>query len=264
MPWILPTVGVIAGSMATYGLWSLLRPRSALVLYSDDPGDTSADRGTFRAAGQRAARYLHTTAVGVSSAQDILDAIDQAPGNLGVVMLVGHGTPQKFFSPSRFGIRHRGVGRTQLPRWISAADFSVRLAPKLARGFILTFAGCSAGRNSGEPSGWVLSSTSWDGGAQSLAARLRDSLARSRATGEVRGHTVFGTALDNPQGRTFYAGRGSIGRPGVHIMHQAGWSHPQDFNDYRAWNTYAQGRIARGWMVGLPIPRGRPSSTTQG
>lgn len=255
MPWILPAVGIAAGGTAAYGLWSRVRPRNALVLYSDDPQDTSSDRGTFRDVGQRVAGYLRTTAVAVSSAQDILTAIDRALGNLGVVVLVGHGTPSKFFSPSRFGIRYSRAGGTRLPRWLSTVDFAARLAPKLARGFVLSLAGCSSGRSTNEPSGWQLCSTSWDGGVRSLASGLRNDLSRQGASGEVRGHTVFGTTLDNPQGRTFRVGRWSINRPGVHVMHQARWARPRDFNDYRAWNNHAQGRIARGWMAGLPIPR---------
>ena len=243
----------IALGLATVGAglvaWRFLAPKHALVLYSDDPQDPSAERGEFRTSAETAARLPPPTPIAVRSAQDVLRAIEQAPSRLGVVVLVGHGTATKFFSPARYGIR---VGSTSLPAWISAQDFARALAAKLAPGAIVSLAGCSAARSPREPSGWVID-TGWHGGADSLAGHMRDALFEAGASGEVRAHVVTGTTLLNPQGRTFYIDRRYVRRPGVHIMALAGRSQPREFGDYTGWNNYAQGRIAMGWMLGARI-----------
>ena len=253
MSWKLPVI--ILGSAGVVGaLAYALRPRHSLVIYSSDPLDPSAERGEFLRNAQIAARALGTRPIPVSSAAQLIRATQRAPNNLGRVIFIGHGTTTRFLSPRRYGIRLSGG--TSLPAWISANDYARILAPKLARNFFIGLGGCSAARSPSEPSGWT-PATGWRGGADSLAGRLRDALTVNGApSGIVGGHSVLGTTLDNPQGREFRTGRQYVGRPGIHIMELAGRPGPPDFESYRAWNNYAQGRIAANWMLGGGIRRG--------
>jgi hypothetical protein len=254
MEWKIPAIGI--GTIgAGAGLYWLLRPKRALVIYSDDPQDPQRDRSTFVSTAQAAGRLLRTEPVAVRSAADLVSAVRNAPSNLGTVVFVGHGTATKFLSPARFGIRTRERGGTALPRWISPEDFAREIAPKLSRGTTIALAGCSAARGPREPRGWVVE-TGWHGGAQSLAGRIRDTLAVRGVSGIVRGHTVTGTTLANPQGRTFEIKRSMIRRPGVHAMAEAGLPGPPNFAAYRSWNTRARGARAARWLLGGSIGRG--------
>lgn len=218
----------------------------ALVLHTDNVrADAPGDRRVFRDNGRLAAGRLGTSPIPILSAQDILNALRSSPGNLRVVVMVGHGTPTSFFEPRSFGFR---TGRTALPAWLSVQDFAAALAPKLARNAVVSIGGCSSGRNADEPAVWGVNSTSWDGGERSLAAQLRDALAARGAVAEVRAHTLLGTTLQNPQGRAFSTA--TPGAPGVHLMRVMGRARPTTHAEYRDWNNYAQGDVAFNWMMG--------------
>jgi len=247
---IIPLIG--AGIATTALLYFALSPAGKNVVMWYDGVRESApnDRGTFRQAARSAAGALRATAVPIESGADIADAIRSFQGKISVLVLVGHGTPTSFFEPNGAGLR---VGPTSLPGWLGIVDFARLLAPKLKRGFVISLAGCSAARENSEHD----EGTWWDGGTRSLAGMLRDALALAGApSGEVRGHTSRGTVLLNPQGRTFYVKRAYAGRPGIHVMKQAGRAQPRSLNDVVTWNNYARGNIAARWMLGAPVPRG--------
>jgi hypothetical protein len=216
--------------------------------------DSPGDRAIFRRNAAVAGRVLGVTPVPIRSGQDVLEAIRRSPGDLGTVVLVGHGTQTSFFEPRSFGIRARGSD--SLPAWLSAETFARELARKARRGVIVSLAGCSAGASPAEyrdPS-----TVSGDGGADSLAGIIRDTLQRAGVGGEggeVRAHTTQGTVLMNPQGRTFKIKSVEVGRPGRHIMGMTWGREALDTRSPVEWQRFARGNVATRWMLGGDLPR---------
>ena len=273
MPWLIPVAVITGVGAAAVGLglraasragvrvatgsWNLFSssPR-ALVMYaanvrSDSPGDA----GVFLNNATLAACALGADAVPIRSGQDVINAIRQAPSGLTRVVLIGHGTQDKFFEPRSFGLRTARRGGDQLPAWVSSETFSRELARKAARGVIVSLAGCSAGAS---PSEYRNQATiTGDGGADSLAAHIRDYLVAAGAGGnhgEVRAHTTRGTVLQNPQGRRFKIKTGWQGRPGEHIMGLVWGRAALGSRNPGDWDRYARGPIASRWMLGEALP----------
>lgn len=235
-------------------------PRKALVLYTAT-GDNVPE---FERNATDASRLLRTRPMPISDGQSLLNAVRAAPRNLGTVLMIGHGSGGAFFRPGHSGLR---IDRDALPTWLGDDTFARALAPKLARGFVLSLAGCRAGAEYNEPD-WTseaywTGSTPGPGGARSLAGEIRDALARAGAnTGEVRAHTTTGGVLANPAGRTFVVARGQIGRPGASLVDLVlGPGSSRDRTTVTRWNGRVRGAVATRWMLGGRQPT-RAEATT--
>ena len=139
--------------------------------------------------------------------------VDAVPGPVGIAPLAGTG-PSQIRTLAIFthgtnewvsvggGITTKGIGR-----------LIQQIAPVLTNDVNVIIYGCSSARGQAEAPDWVTTTMS-PGGADSLAARLRDALVdagKARAT--VWGHTEVGHPTRNPSLRSFSAGfgKGSIG-----------------------------------------------------
>jgi hypothetical protein len=227
--------------------------RKALVLYTA----AGENVGEFQRNAGAAARLFRTRAVPITDGQTLLRAVRSAPRGLSLVLMVGHGSGGAFFRPGHAGLR---IDRDALPTWLGDDSFASALAPKLARDFVVSLAGCRAGAEYSEPD-WTTEAywtgtTTGTGGARSLAAQIRDALARAGANnGEVRAHTTTGGVFANPAGRTFVVARGQVGRPGaalIDLVLGAGTS--RDQAAVRSWNTTVRGGLATRWMLGGDAP----------
>jgi len=143
-------------------------------------------------------------------------AVDRVPRPAGIVPLPGTGphlirTLALFTHGRNTDITVGGGGIT-----ISkAADVIRALAPSLTDDVKIIIYGCSAARGTREREGAWLVNTMSPGGADSLAAKLRDALVdagKSKAT--VWSHTEVGHTTRNPSLRFFNAGFGK-GTPGT-------------------------------------------------
>ena len=88
------------------------------------------------------------------------------------------------------------------------------IAPALTNDVKIILYGCSSAKGIGEASNWMVT-TSSQGGADSLAARMRDALVEAgKSKASVWGHTQVGHTTRNPSLRVFHAsdGKGSKGR----------------------------------------------------
>ena len=244
---------IAAVGLGSYLLSRSAGPRRALVLYTGE-GDGVAE---FRTNATSAAQQLRTRAVPITDGQSLLNAVRAAPGNLGLVLMIGHGTGTAFFRPGHAGLR---IDRDALPTWLGDDTFARELSGKLARNFVLSLAGCRAGATQSEPD-WTseaywTSSTPGPGGSLSLAGQIRDALVRVGARrGEVRAHSTTGGVLANPAGRVFIADRRYVGMPGAALMDLVmGAGSSRDRAKISRWNSTVRGALATRWMLGGRAP----------
>jgi hypothetical protein len=200
--------------------------RNSLALYA---GSGSAV-GTFREVAEASGA---STVLPVRSKQDVQNALSEHR-NLSRLILAGHGTPTNFF---------QGV-MTLSPQLLASW-----LAPALASGAVIGFAGCRSAADPGEAD-W--GSTSYGpGGARSYIGVLRDSLYRLGAPRniELRGHSTTGHAGGNPAGRSFRVQ--AYGQPGNSVIDllygQDAWRR-EDLRS--AWSRAFQGNAATAWISG--------------
>jgi hypothetical protein len=247
------TVAVIVGIGARLLTPRRQQARGALVLYTA-AGDNV---GEFETNAEAAARALRTTAVPVVDGQSLLRAVRAAPRNLGLVLMIGHGTGNAFFRPGHAGLR---IDRDALPTWLGDDTFAQALVSKLAKPFVLSLAGCRSGAEQNEPD-WTTDAywtgtTTGPGGAGSLAGQIRDALVRFGARdGEVRAHVTTGGVLANPAGRVFAVDGRYSGRPGAALIDLAlGAGTSRDQAAVRRWNSVVRGALATRWMLGGRMP----------
>jgi hypothetical protein len=227
--------------------------RSTLVLYTGEGSNVQE----FRTNADNAAGLLRTRAVPVVDGQSLLNAVRAAPRNLGLVLMIGHGSGSSFFRPGTAGLR---IGRDALPTWLGDDSFTCELAPKLGRNFVLSLAGCRAGAEQNEPD-WTseaywTGSTPGPGGAHSLAGEIRDALVRAGVReGEVRAHSTTGGVFANPGGRVFAVEAPFVGRPGAALMDLVmGPGSSRDRTKISRWNGQVRGTLAVRWILGGRMP----------
>ncbi len=230
-----------------------VQPRRALVLYTA----AGANIPEFERNAFAAAQHFGTNAVPISDGQTLLNAIRTAPRDLGLVLMIGHGSGGAFFRPGHAGLR---IDRDALPTWLGDDTFARELTTRLATNFVLSLAGCRAGAESREPD-WTTDAywtgtTPGPGGARSLAGEIRDALVAAGApAGEMRAHTTTGGVLANPGARTFVVAPQYAGRPGAALIDLVlGPSTSRDRAKVTAWNARVRGVPATRWILGGRAP----------
>lgn len=246
-PILLALMGVgVAGGIGVIVYRLIKRDKKYLILYVTSGEGASA----FRTTAEHASQLFDTEPIPANNAQDILNAF-RGDEKYDVVVLAGHGTPTSFLRPGLAGIS--STRQTRLPNWINVDDFVRRVSPNLASRVIFSFAGCRTGADPGEAD-WTDVSYR-PGGAQGLAGKLRDALARQGKVGEVRSKSTTGTSWGNPIGRLFPIERSQIGRPGVPLMDVAwGPGAHRDSAAIREWTNRFRGKPAMAWTIGYDLP----------
>lgn len=242
-PWLIAS-GVGVFTVSAVGLWAVSGMGDKVVIYTSQ----GSGAGEFQLVANRIAQRIGARVYPAANAQDIINAVRQHR-KISRLIFVGHGTSRAFLRPGTAGIR---VGGDALPTWISTQTFAREVGPRMTRGGVIGWAGCSAGSNPGQTS-WGAESygpCGWD----SFVAHVRDDMARLAfiASGiEHRSHTAPGHASANPAVRVHPVARSEIGRCGYSLLDQSWGGDAHDDASLRlAWADAFQGAPSEYWIAG--------------
>lgn len=244
-PALAVTAGVGAAALFGLGIYALIRYSSHgdnVVLYVSE----GSGAGEFRSSGERIAANIGAAIYPVQNAQDVIDAV-RRHARIRNLILLGHGTTTQFMRPGTAGIR---VGTDALPTWMSTATFAREVGPRMARGGVIGWAGCSAASNPGE-SNWSTAYT--PGGEQSFIAFVRDDMARTPGVSggiEHRGHAAPGHTTANPGARTCY-----VDQPGAVCTSELDeqWGIGAHETRRNEWVSAFQGAPSEAWISGAEV-----------
>lgn len=246
---------------------------------------SSVDVSEFSIAGSRLARAVEADRESFSSAQDILNAIEERDNDtLSHFYLCAHGSGQWIgkgrSAPNRgtSGPYPQGLGvslyyrRDFLPESMTLSTLVSALGPKLADNAIIGLCACSCGADPNESD----SDRRLNGGSRSFAAQLRDGLVRGGKSVQVRAHTASGHCTQTAYCRVFSGSAGSAGLSvgvdtwGEDVITYERRIRTQDGGRYvngnRAWSVRSMtvggrqntpgkfvGEPAERWMAGNPV-----------